>query len=242
MIGVSKANSTVDFGMLEYAVRDNLNQKADRAMVVLDPLKVVVTNYPEGQEEWFEVENNPLDESAGTRQVPFARELFIEAEDYMENAPKSYKRLTLGREIRFFKSYLLTCNEAIKDETGKVVELRCTYDPASKGGNAADGRKVLGTIHWVSAPHAKTAEVRLYENLFSVENPSDVPEGGDFTDHINPASLTTAEALIEPGLEGAAVGHTYQFMRTGYFCVDPDSTAERMVFNRTVTLRDSWKP
>ena len=242
MIGVSKANSTVDFGMLEYAVRDNLNQKADRAMVVLDPLKVVVTNYPEGQEEWFEVENNPLDESAGTRQVPFARELFIEAEDYMENAPKSYKRLTLGREIRFFKSYLLTCNEAIKDETGKVVELRCTYDPASKGGNAADGRKVLGTIHWVSAPHAKTAEVRLYENLFSVENPNDVPEGGDFTDHINPASLTTAEALIEPGLEGAAVGHTYQFMRTGYFCVDPDSTAERMVFNRTVTLRDSWKP
>ncbi len=243
MIGVSKANSTVDLAMLEYAVRTDLNQRSDRAMAVLNPLKVTVTNYPEGQEEWFEVENNPLDPSAGTRQVPFGRELFIECEDYMENAPKSYKRLSNGREVRFFKAYLLTCHEAIKNEAGEVVELLCTYDPASTGGNAPDNRKVSGTIHWVSAAHARPAEIRLYDNLFTKENPNETAAGGDFTDNINPASLTIVpHALIEPGLQGAAVGHRYQFMRTGYFTVDGDSTAERMVFNRTVTLRDSWKP
>lgn len=240
MIGVSKANSTVDLVMLEAAVRDDLNQRAHRAMAVLDPLKVVITNYPKGQTEAFEVENNPLDEGAGTRLVPFSRELYIERDDFMEKAPSNYKRLDIGREVRFFKAYLITCQEVVKDEAGNVIELHCTYDPETRGGNAPNNRKVKGTIHWVSAPHAVTAEVRLYDTLFTKADPDNTVEGEDFTDFINPNSLSLVPALVEPSLATAAPATRFQFMRTGYFTVDPDSTPEKPVFNRTVTLRDSW--
>ena len=243
MIGVSKANSIVDLGMFEYAVRDDLNFRAQRAMAVIDPLKVVVTNYPEGETEWFEMDNNPADkEDDSTHKVPFTREIYIEQEDFREEANKKYKRMVPGRIIRLMGAYLVTVDEAVKDDEGNVVAVNCTYHPETKGGNAVEGFKPKGTIHWVSAEHGKEAELRLYEPLFTVENPLDGPEDSDFTDFINPNALTVVpNAIIGPNLQGAEVGRRYQFMRNAYFAVDPDSTDEKMVFNRVVTLRDSWK-
>ena len=240
-IGVAKTNSTVDMALLEYCIRQDLNMRALRVMGVLNPLKLVIENYPEGQTEEFEAINNPEDESAGTRMVPFSRELYVERDDFLEDAPRKWHRLAPGKEVRLRYACLVTCNEVIKDENGEVLELRCTWDPESRGGNAPDGRKVRGTIHWVSAPHAIPAEVRLYDRLFATENPDDVDDEGDFTDNLNPDSLEiNTHALVEPSLANAEPGERYQFERLGYFCVDPDSTPDNLVFNRTVTLRDSW--
>lgn len=240
-VGVAKFNSTIDIALLEHCVRKDLNEKAPRVMAVLDPLKIVIENYPEGQSEELDAINNPNDESAGTRKVPFSKVLYIEKTDYMENAPRKFFRLTEGREVRFRYAYFITCNEAIKDENGEVVELRCTYDPATKGGDAPDGRKVKGTIHWVSAEHAVNAEVRLYDNLFTKENPDDIEEGQHFTENINPDSLKVLTGCkLEPSLAETAPGYSCQFERTGYFCTDKDSTKENPVFNRTLNLRDTW--
>ncbi|MCB9155606.1 MAG: glutamine--tRNA ligase/YqeY domain fusion protein [Caldilineaceae bacterium] len=240
-IGVAKTNSTVDMALLEYCIRQDLNLRARRVMGVLNPLKLVIENYPAGQTEEFEAINNPEDESAGTRMVPFSRELYVERDDFLEDAPRKWHRLAPGKEVRLRYACLVTCNEVIKDENGEVVELRCTWDPESRGGNAPDGRKVRGTIHWVSAPHAIPAEVRLYDRLFATENPDDVDDEGDFTDNLNPNSLEiNTHALVEPSLANAEPGERYQFERLGYFCVDLDSTPDNLVFNRTVTLRDSW--
>ena len=242
-VGMARYNRTVDLAMLEASVRDELNQHAPRAMAVLRPLRIVVTNYPEDKEEWFDVPVYPQDKSnITTRQVPFSRELFVEQEDYMENAPRKFYRLSEGREVRFLGAYLLTCNEVIKDEDGNVVELHCTYDPASHGGNSPDGRKVRGTIHWVSARHALNAELRQYSTLFNRANPEEVDEEGqDFTANINPDSLEILDnAKVEPSLAFAEVGDRFQFMRQGYYAKDPDSTDDHPVFNLTVPLRDSW--
>ena len=239
-IGVAKANSMVDIAMLEHFVRQELNKTSPRVMGVLDPLKVVITNYPDGQVEELEAINNPEDASAGTRLVPFSKELWIERFDFMEDPPKKFYRLAPGREVRLRYAYFITCTDVIKDADGRVVELRCTYDPATRGGDAPDGRKVRGTLHWVSAAHAVDAEVRLYDRLFNKEDPYDAPEGQDFTANVNPDSLQVITARVEPSVLGAAPGARYQFERKGYFCVDPDSTAGRLVFNRTVTLRDTW--
>jgi glutaminyl-tRNA synthetase len=236
--GISKANSQVDLAMLEHAIREDLNARAPRVMTVLDPLKVVITNYPEGQVEWLEAVNNPQDASAGTRPVPFARELYIERDDFMEVPAKKYYRLSPGVEVRLRYAYLVTCTEVVKDAvTGEVIEVHCTYDPATRGGDAPDGRKVRGTLHWVSVAHALTAEARLYDRLFAVEDPY---QGDDYIDNLNPNSLEVRPCYIEPSLAGAAPGYRCQFERLGYFCVDRDSTPERLVFNRTITLRDSW--
>jgi len=240
-IGVTKSDGYVDVAFLEYCLRQDMNKRAQRRMAVLHPLKVVITNYPEGQVEDLTAINNPEDKSAGTRQVPFSRELYIEREDFMENPPKKFYRLAPGREVRLRYAYFITCTDVIKDESGKIVELRCTYDPATRGGNAPDGRRVKATLHWVSAQHAIDAEVRLYDHLFTKENPLDVEEGEDWLDGINPGSLTVlAECKIEPNLASVTPGDRFQFERKGYFCVDPDSTPENPVFNRTVTLRDTW--
>ncbi|HLS91566.1 MAG TPA: glutamine--tRNA ligase/YqeY domain fusion protein [Limnochordia bacterium] len=237
--GVSKTNSKIEYARLEHYVRQDLNATAPRVMAVLNPLRVVIINYPEGQVETFEVENNPEDPSAGTRQVPFSRVIYIERDDFMEDPPKKFFRLAPGREVRLKGAYYITCQEVIKDpETGEVVELRCTYDPESRGGWTTDGRKVRGTLHWVSAAHAIKAEVRLYDHLFLTEDPE---EGGDFMANLNPNSLVVLpECLIEPSVANASVGDRFQFLRHGYFCVDPDSTPEKLVFNRTVTLKDTW--
>jgi glutaminyl-tRNA synthetase len=240
-IGVSKRNQTIQLALLEHHVRDHLNKIAPRVMAVLDPLKVVITNYPEGQVEQMEAINNPEDESAGTRTVPFTRELFIERDDFMEDPPRKFFRLAPGREVRLRYGYLITCNEVIKDESGRVIELRCTFDPETRGGNTPDGRKVKATLHWVSATESLDVEVREYDTLFLAENPDKAPEGQDWRANINPSSLRViADARVEPSVAGSAPGSRYQFERLGYFCVDPDSTAERIVFNRTVTLRDAW--
>ena len=242
-VGMARANRTVDMAMLEHAVREELNQHAPRAMAVLRPLRVIVTNYPEDQVEWFDIPTYPQDKNnIATRQVPFSRELFVEQEDYMPEAPRKFFRLSEGREVRFLGAYLLTCDEAIRDEAGNVVELRCTYDPASHGGNSPDGRKVRGTIHWVSAQHAISAELRQYDVLFNRANPEEVDEEGqDFTDNINPHSLEVLDdAKLEPSLAFAEIGQSYQFMRQGYYAKDPDSRDEHPVFNLTVALRDSW--
>ncbi len=210
-------------------------------MAVLNPLKVVIDNYPEGQSEELEAINNPEDASAGSRKVPFSRVLYIERDDFMEEPPKGYYRLSPGREVRLRYGYFVTCTDVVKNEKGEVTEIHCTYDPATRGGNAPDGRKVKGTIHWVSADHAVSAEVRLYENLFSKEDPNDYPEGQEFTVNLNPHSLAVIpDAKVEPSLADAATGARYQFERLGYFCVDPDSQPGRPVFNRTVALKDSW--
>ena len=198
------------------------------------------SNYPEGKTEMFTAVNNPEDESAGTRQIPFSREIYIERSDFMENPPKKYYRLSPGSEVRLRYSYLIKCEEAIKDEQGNVIELKCTYDPQSGGGSSSDGRRVKGVIHWVSAPHAQKAEIRLYSNLFAKENPNDVEEGKTFLDYLNPDSMKIIEGFIEPSLQDAAPGSKFQFERTGYFCADPDSTPGHMVFNRTVSLKDTW--
>ena len=241
-IGMSKANSIVSVAQLEDAVRQDLNKRALRVMGVLRPLKVVIENYPEGQVEQVEAVNNPEDESMGSREIPFSRELYIEQTDFHEDPPKKYFRLAPGREVRLRYGYFITCREVVKDpETGAVVELRCTYDPETRGGYAPDGRKVRGTIHWVSAAHAVEAEVRLYDHLFAKINPEEVDEGGDYKDALNPASLETLRGCqVEPSLAGAPAGSRYQFERQGYVCVDPDSTDDRLVINRTVTLRDTW--
>lgn len=238
-VGVSKANSIVQPALLEHYIRDDLNNRAPRAMAILDPLKVVIENYPENQVEEFEVPNYPQDkENAETRVVPFSRTIYLEREDFMENPPGKFFRLAPGREVRLFGAYYVTCTDVIKDEEGRVVELRCTFDPESRGGKTADNRKVKGTLHWVSAGHAVTAEVRLYEPLFVKEN----PEEGELTDNLNPESLVVlTNCQLEPSLAGAKPGVSYQFMRQGYFTADSeDSSPDHLVFNRTLPLRDSW--
>lgn len=240
-IGVARMNSVVDLSWLEQAIRDDLNPKAPRVMGVLRPLKVVIENYPEDQVDELEAANHPADESFGKRIVPFSREVYVEQDDFLEDAPRKYFRLSPGREVRLRYAYLVTCTEVVKDDEGNVIEVRCTYDPESKGGNAPDGRKVKGTIHWVSAKHAVDAEVRLYDRLFSQESPDDVPEGQDWKDGLNPESLEVlSSAKLEPSLASAKPGARVQFERNGYFCVDQDSTPEKLAFNRTATLRDSW--
>jgi glutaminyl-tRNA synthetase len=241
-VGVSKTNGTTELSLLEYFLREDLNKRAARVMAVLRPLRVVIDNYPEGQVEELEAVNNPEDANAGTRLVPFSRVLYIEQDDFREVPPKQYFRLSPGREVRLRYGYFITCTGVVKDPvTGEIVEVHCTYDPATRGGNAPDGRRVKSTIHWVSAAHAMDAEVRLYDNLFTSENPDDVPEGQDFTANLNPKSLEVVTgAKLEPSLAGTAPASRYQFERLGYFAVDPDSTAEKPVFNRTVALRDTW--
>ena len=240
-IGVSKTNGTTELALLEYFVREDLNRRAARVMAVLRPLRVVIDNYQEGQTENLEAVNNPEDATMGTRQVPFSKVIYIEQDDFREDPPKQYFRLAPGREIRLRYAYFITCTGVVKDAGGNVVELHCTYDPATKGGNAPDGRKVKSTIHWVSAEHAVDAEIRTYETLFNCEDPNVVPEGQDFTVNLNPNSLEVVSgARLEPSLRDAASGNRYQFERLGYFAVDPDSTREKLVFNRTVALRDTW--
>ncbi len=236
-IGVAKANSVVDMAMLEFSIREHLNKTAERRMAVLRPLKIVIENYPEGRSEEVEALNHPEDPGAGTRRVPFSRELFIERDDFMENPPKKFFRLAPGREVRLRYAYFITCREVVKNSAGEVIELRCTYDPATRGGNAPDGRKVQATLHWVSALHSATAEVRLYNPLFNRPDPN----AGDFAADINPNSLeVVTDARVEPALAGRNSGDAVQFERQGYFCLDRDSTSDRLVFNRTVGLRDTW--
>ena len=241
-IGVAKANSTVDFAFLESCVREDLNKKALRYMAVLKPLKVVITNYPEDKVEMFDAENNPEDENAGFRKVPFTKEIYIEETDFMEDAPKKFFRLAPGREVRLKHAYYITCDEVIKDENGKVIELRCSYDPESRGGTTPDKRRVRGTLHWVSASEGINAEVRLYDHLFHIANPNKAPEGKDFTDNLNPDSLEIlSDCVVEPALKDVKAGVPMQFLRMGYFCVDgKDNSAEKLVFNRTSGLKDSW--
>lgn len=237
-MGVSKANSTLDWEVFEDAIREDLNLYAPRAMAVLDPLRVVIENYPEDRVEEFEVANYPQDKSrTESRVVPFSRELYIEREDFEENPPPKYFRLAPGREVRLMNAYYVTCTDVVKDESGNIIEIRCTYDPESRGGQTADKRKVKGTIHWVSADHALTAEVRLYDRLFATPNPD---EGDDFLANLNPDSLQVIQGFVEPSLETAEPGDHFQFVRDGYFTVDLDSRPNALVFNRTVTLRDSW--
>ena len=239
--GVSRTNGIVELAMLEHFVREDLNKSAPRVMAVLRPLKVVIDNYPESQVEEMDAVNNPEDASAGTRKVPFSRVLYIEQDDFMEVPAPKYYRLSPGREVRLRYGYLVTCTSVVKNNKGEVVEVHCTYDPATRGGNTPDGRKVKSTIHWVSAAHAVDAEVRIYETLFSKENPDDVEPGQDFTANLNPHSLEVIrDVKVEPSLAGAAVGARYQFERLGYFCVDTDSRAGKLVFNRTVALKDTW--
>ena len=240
-IGVSKTNGSIELAMLEHFVREDLNKRSPRVMAVLRPLKVVLDNYPENQVEEMDAVNNPEDASAGTRKVPFSRELYIEQDDFREDPPKGYFRLSPGREVRLRYGYFITCTSVVKNEKGEVVEVHCTYDPATRGGNAPDGRKVKSTIHWVSAANAIEAEVRIYETLFSKEDPSKVEEGKDVLDNLNPNSLEVVnQAKVEPSLANAARGSRYQFERLGYFCVDPDSKPGKPVFNRTVALKDTW--
>ena len=239
-IGVSKTNGIIDLAMLEHFVRDDLNKRALRAMAVLRPQKVVIDNYPEGQVEELELGNNPEDASAGTRKVPFSRELYIEQDDFREDPPKKFFRLYPGQEVRLRGGYFITCKGVVKNDKGEVTEVHCTYDPETRSGNAADNRRVKATIHWVSAQHAVAAEIRVYENLFTKENPGDVPEGQDFTANLNPNSLEIInDAKLEPSLAAAQAGDRYQFERLGYFCADLDSKPGALVFNRTVPLRDT---
>jgi glutaminyl-tRNA synthetase len=242
IIGVAKDNSIVDMPLLEMCVREHLNRTAPRMMAVLRPLRVVITNYPEGKVEEFEAVNNPEDPAAGTRKVPFGRELWIEREDFMEAPPPKFYRLAPGREVRLRYAYFIKCQDVVKDAAGNVVELRCTYDPATRGGDSPDGRKVKATLHWVSAGHAVDAEVRLYDTLFTVRDPANVPEGEDWKTTLNPKSLETLkEAKAEPGLKAAAPESRWQFERMGYFVADRrDSKPGRPIFNRTVSLRDEW--
>jgi len=240
-IGVSKSNSMVDIEFLQFIIREELNATALRAMAVLDPLKVVIENYPEGRVEMLDAENNPEDPNAGTRAIPFSREIYIERDDFMENPPKKFFRLSPGSEVRLKHAYFVTCKEVVRNEAGEIVELRCQYDPLSRGGEAPDGRRVKGTLHWVSVPHAVKAQVRLYENLFTLRDMSEMEEGKSYNDYLNPESLTVLEnCFVEPSLAEAKPLDRFQFLRQGYFCADADSTPERPVFNRTVALKDSW--
>jgi glutaminyl-tRNA synthetase len=240
-IGVAKSDSIVDIALLEYCVRQDLNKHAPRVMAVLDPLKVVITNYPQDQVEELDAINNPEDESMGTRKVPFSKVLYVERDDFREDPPPKYFRLSPGREVRLRYAYFIKCEEVIKDESGEVVELRCTYDPETRGGDAPDGRKVKATLHWVSAEHSIPVEVRLYDRLFNKENPDQVDEGQDFTANLNPDSLTVMDnCRIEPSVKDAQPGFRCQFERQGYFCVDTESMDDRLAFNRTVALKDTW--
>lgn len=237
-IGLTKSDNTIEYPMLEHCIREDLNKNAQRRMAVLDPLKVTITNYPEGQSETLDAVNNPEDPEGGMRQVPFSRTLYIEKADFMEDPPKKFFRLAPGREVRLRWAYFITCQDVVKNDAGDVVELLCTYDPATKGGDAPDGRKVKGTLHWVSAEHAISAEVRVYDHLYTRPDPG---ADGDPIDDLNPDSLTViADAKLEPSLTEIPVGETVQFERQGYYCVDPDGTPDKMVFNRTTGLRDSW--
>jgi glutaminyl-tRNA synthetase len=239
-LGATRTNGIVDIEMLEHFQRDDLNRNSSRAMAVLRPLKLVIDNYPEG-EEFVEVANNPEDPSAGTRQVPFSREIYIEQDDFREIPPPKYYRLSPGKEVRLRNAYFITAQSVVKDEAGNIVEVHCTYDPLSRGGNSPDGRKVKSTIHWVSAAHAISAEVRLYDKLFTKPDPNDVEEGESFLSNLNPNSLEiVTDGKFEPSLANAMPGDHFQFERVGYFCVDLDSTAEKLVFNRTLPLKDSW--
>ncbi len=242
-IGVSKANSVVDVELLEHVLRDDLNEKSRRVMGVVEPLKVIIDNYPDDQEEEFDVPYIPWDrENSPTRKVPFSKEIYVEQSDFMEDPPRKFYRLSPGQEVRLMNAYYITCTDVVKDDDGKVIELHCTYDPESRGGMSPDGRKVRGTLHWVSVRHALEAELRLYDYLFAKADPYDVPEGGDFTDNINPDSLQVVKnAKLEPSLKTAQPGEPFQFMRQGYFCVDSvDSQPDAMVFNRTISLVDTW--
>jgi glutaminyl-tRNA synthetase len=240
-IGASRTNGSTDIEMLEHFQRDDLNRRASRAMAVLHPLKLVIDNYPAGQQEFVEVANNPEDPSAGTRQVPFSGEIYIEHDDFREVPPPKYYRLSPGKEVRLRNAYFITARSVVKDAAGNIVEVHCTYDPASRGGNSPDGRKVKSTMHWVSAAHAIGAEIRLYDKLFLKADPYDLEEGEDVLDNLNPNSLEVLTgAKLEPSLATAAPGAPYQFERVGYFCLDPDSTNEKKVFNRTLALKDSW--
>lgn len=239
-VGVAKRDNVIDLSLLEFYLREDLNRKAQRRMAVLNPLKVVIENYPEGQEEWLDAVNNPERSEDGSRKIPFSRELYIERDDFMLEPPKKFFRLAPGREVRLRYAYFITCQKAITNEQGEVVELRCTYDPATKGGDAPDGRKVKSTIHWVSAPHAVRAEARLFDRLFMTIDPNEAAEGKTWKDNLNPNSLQVVEMMMEPALREAKVGDPIQFERLGYFAVDKESTEERMVFNRSVTLKDTW--
>ena len=239
-IGVARAENLVEYSLLEFCVREHLNAVAPRTMAVLDPIKVVIENYPEGQVEWFDMPFSQDGSVEGSRKVPFSRELYIERDDFREDPPKKFHRLFPGSEVRLRYAYYVTCKDVIKDADGNIVELRCTYDPESKGGATPDGRKIKGTIHWVSVPHAVSAEVRLYEHLFTSPTPGNTPEGVEFTDLLNPDSMRVVTAQVEPALAEFPAGSRVQFERLGYFCVDPDSKPGAPVFNRTVTLKDSW--
>ena len=240
-IGVAKRDTWTDIALLENCIREDLNRRAPRVMAVLDPVKLVIENYPEGQVEYIESENNPEDASAGHRLLPFSRTLYIERADFSEDPPRGFYRLSPGREVRLKDAYYVTCTGVVKDEsTGEIVELRCTYDPETRGGISADGRRVRGTSHWASVDHCLNAEVRIYDHLFMKEDPSDLPEGGEFTDNLNPDSLRVITAKMEPSLAECRPGDRFQFLRQGYYCADLDSKPGTLVFNRTVALRDSW--
>lgn len=240
-VGIARTNSTVEIELLEHFVRQELNRTAMRVMGVLDPLPVVITNFPEDETEWLDAVNNPEDESAGSRPVPFSRNLYIDRDDFMEDPPRRFYRMAPGREVRLRWGYFVRCEEVIRNDQGEVIALHCTYDPETRGGYAPDGRKVRGTIHWVSADHAVPAQVRVYDRLFNVEDPYDVPEGQDYMASLSPNSLTVLDRVqLEPSVLDLEIGQTVQFERKGYFCLDPDSAGDRLVFNRTITLRDSW--
>jgi glutaminyl-tRNA synthetase len=239
-IGVTKFDGIIDVGLLEFSLREDLNKKAPRVMGVLHPLKVVIINYPEGQEEWMETINNPEDESMGHREIPFGREIYIEHDDFMEDPPKKFFRLAPGQEVRLKSAYIIRCEKFVKDDDGHPAELHCSYDPETRSGGPQSNRKVKGTLHWVSAKHAVPAEIRLYDRLFRTETPDEVPEGEDFRSNLNPDSLEVVNGYVEPGLKRATPGDKFQFQRLGYFCVDKDSRPDKLVINRTVPLRDSW--
>jgi glutaminyl-tRNA synthetase len=240
-IGVARFYSTIDVTVLENAVREHLNATANRVMAVLNPIRLTISNYPADKLEMLEAVNNPEDPKAGTRQIPFSKNLLIEQDDFLENAPKKFFRLTVGGEVRLRYGYIIRCDEVVKDATGKIVELLCSYDPETKSGSeTANTRKVKGTIHWLSADHCLEAEVRLYDRLCINEDPDDVPPEKTFLDNLNPNSLTVCQGKVEPTLAGAHLGDRFQFERLGYFCIDPDSKPGRLVFNRTVSLKDSW--
>jgi glutaminyl-tRNA synthetase len=240
-IGIAKRDNVVDVSLLEFHIREHLNKVAPRVMAVLDPVKVIITNYPENETEWLDAENNPEDPNAGSRKIPFSKELYIEREDFKEEANRKFFRLKLGGEVRLKNAYIITADKVVKNSSGEIEEIHCTYDPLSKSGSGTEEslKKVKGTLHWVSAADAITAEVRLYDRLFNDETP-DQHKDRDFLEFINPNSLETISAFVEPGLKGAAIGSQFQFQRLGYFCVDPDSSESKLVFNRTVQLRDTW--
>jgi glutaminyl-tRNA synthetase len=240
-VGVARRDGVIDLSLLEFCLREDLNKRAQRVMGIINPLKVTISNYPEGQVEWMEAINNPEDESMGKRKVPFSKEIYIERDDFMENPSKKYFRLSPGNEVRLRYAYFVTCREVVKDPaSGEIIELKCSYDPASQGGNSPDGRKVKGTIHWVSIQHAIKAEARLYDRLFKSENPEEFPDGLDYKVNLNPDSLKVQDCYVEASLKDAKKLDKFQFERIGYFSVDYDSTADKLVFNRTVTLKDSW--